>query len=183
MEKLHENQDGPAGLDRRRGPGTNLALDRHGHRRVLVLGPRQRRCACPIHGTVGRPAISVPVSKSSRARAIPLDDRAIELLDEAKSLWGTDGYMFSQGTFGKGNLRRDTVAACKKAKVRQIDFHGLRRSCGARWLECGVPLFYVSRMLGHADVSTTAKHYAGLADTTLAAEIEKVNATNCRVVA
>ncbi|MFZ4579569.1 MAG: hypothetical protein ACOYOB_14345, partial [Myxococcota bacterium] len=48
--------------------------------------------------------------------------------------------------------------------------------CGARWLEVGIPLFHVSRMLGHADVSTTARHYAGLADSTLATEIAKVNA-------
>ena len=131
-----------------------------------------------LHGTVGRPAITVPASKSARARAIPLDDRAIELLEEAKGLWGNEGYMFSKGSFGKGNLRRDTVEACLKAKVRQVDFHGLRRSCGARWLECGVPLFYVSRMLGHADVSTTAKYYAGLADSTLAAEIDRVSKAN-----
>ena len=38
-----------------------------------------------------------------------------------------------------------------------------------------MPFLFVSRMLGHADVSTTAKHYAGLADSTLAAEIDKVN--------
>ena len=77
---------------------------------------------------------------------------------------------------GRGSC--ETVEACKKAKVRQVDFHGLRRSCGARWLEAGVALFYVSRLLGHADVSTTAKHYAGLADSTLAAEIDKVNLAN-----
>lgn len=146
---------------------------------ALHMGPRVSElvdAVCDwIYGTVGRQAISVLASKSARPRAIPLDDRALELLDEAVQLWGTDGYIFSRGKFGKGNLRRDTVEACQKAKVRQIDFHGLRRSCGARWLECGMPLFYVSRLLGHADVSTTAKHYAGLADSTLAAEIEKVN--------
>lgn len=134
-----------------------------------------------IHGTVGRLAITVPASKSARPRAIPLDDRAQELLEEAKVLWGTDRYVFSRGKFGSGNLRRDTVDACLKAHVRQIDFHGLRRSCGARWLECGVSLFFVSRLLGHADVSTTAKHYAGLADATLAGEIERVSTVNRKV--
>ncbi len=67
------------------------------------------------------------------------------------------------------------MKACIKAKVTKTDFHGLRRSCGARWLEVGIPLFYVSRMLGHADISSTAKHYAGLADSSPAAEIDKVN--------
>lgn len=131
-----------------------------------------------LHGTVGTSAISVPASKSGRARAVPLDDRAVEVLAEAKAKWGKageqDGLIFGQ--MDPHNLRRDNVKACKKAKVTVTDFHGLRRSCGARWLEVGISLFHVSRMLGHADVSTTARHYAGLADSTLAAEIQKVNA-------
>lgn len=66
------------------------------------------------------------------------------------------------------------VIACRAVVALGVDFHGLRRSCGARWIECGMPLLHVSRLLGHADVSTTAKHYAGIADGTLAAEIERV---------
>lgn len=130
-----------------------------------------------LHGTVGRPAITVPVSKSARARAIPLSARAVEVLELAKKQWPDqdhkDGKIFGQML--STNLRRDTVKACTAAKVTICDFHGLRRSCGARWLELGIPLFHVSRLLGHADVSTTAKHYAGLADSTLAAEIDKVD--------
>lgn len=145
-----------------------------------------------LHGTVGTKAISVPASKSARARAIPLDERAVEVLEEAKAWFGPkekgehgrlrkvdrelkpDDPIF--GEMDPHNLRRDNVIACRKAGVTIIDFHGTRRSCGARWLEVGIPLLHVSRMLGHADVSTTARHYAGLADSTLALEIEKVNA-------
>jgi len=132
-----------------------------------------------LHGTVGRPAISVPAHKSARARAIPLSARAQEVLQDAAALWprpsdGSDSLIF--GDMDEHNLRRGTVIACKRSGVTITDFHGLRRSCGARWLEVGIPLFHVSRMLGHADVSTTARHYAGLADTTLAAEIDKVDA-------
>jgi integrase len=131
-----------------------------------------------LHGTVGTKALTVPASKSARARAIPLDARAVQVLEEARAHWHTDGspdgLIFGQ--MDPHNLRRDNVKACKAAKVTVCDFHGLRRSCGARWLEVGIPLFHVSRMLGHADVSTTARHYAGLADSTLAAEIAKVDA-------
>jgi integrase len=129
-----------------------------------------------LHGTVGRPAISVPASKSARARAIPLDRRAQELIEEAKAQWPDSEFLFHNGGVDPHNFRRDTVLACRKAEVKQVDFHGLRRSCGARWLELGIPLLSVSRMLGHADVTTTARHYAGIADQTLAAEIDKVDA-------
>lgn len=37
-----------------------------------------------------------------------------------------------------------------------------------------MPLLHVSRLLGHADVSTTTKHYAGIADGTLAAAIAQI---------
>ena len=129
-----------------------------------------------LHGTVGRLALSVPARKSARARAIPLDVRALELLEEAKALWGDTGYIFGKNKPPKGNLRRDNVRACKKAGVTVCDFHGLRRSCGAHWLECGVDLLQVSRWLGHADVSTTARRYAGLSDASSSAAMDKVNA-------
>ncbi len=69
------------------------------------------------------------------------------------------------------------MTAGKKAEVRVVDFHGLRRPSGARQIECGVALLHVSSLLGHADVTTTARHYDGIADGTLAAEIERVEAT------
>ncbi len=129
-----------------------------------------------MHGTVGRPAISVPASKSARARAIPLDGRAQELLELARKAWPHPEYIFFQARCSTtGNLRRDTVLACQKAGITVTDFHGLRRSCGARWLQLGASLLEVSRLLGHADVSTTARHYAGIADRTLAAVMERVD--------
>lgn len=137
-----------------------------------------------LRGTVGGMAITVPASKSARDRAIPLSARAKAWIAEARAQWGAgndgscsppdDAKIFGQ--MDPHNLRRDTVKACKAAGVTTCDFHGLRRSCGARWLEVGVPLLSVSRMLGHADVSTTARHYAGLADSTLAADIARTDA-------
>lgn len=127
-----------------------------------------------LHGTNERPAITIPKMKSKHPRAVPLDKRAQELLADAKRIWGEGGRIFGPEGFKGDNMRDNTVTACKKAEVTVVDFHGLRRSSGARWIECGVPLLHVSRLLGHADVTTTARHYAGIADGTLAAEIERV---------
>lgn len=127
-----------------------------------------------LHQTTGRQALSIPKMKSKHPRAVPLDKRAQELLADAKRIWGSGGQIFGPPGFKGDNLRDNTVAACKKAEVMVVDFHGLRRSCGAHWIACGMPLLHVSRLLGHADVTTTARHYAGIADGTLAAEIERV---------
>ncbi len=127
-----------------------------------------------LHQTTGRQALTIPKMKSKHPRAVPLDKRAQELLEAAKGIWGEGGRIFGPEGFKGDNLRDNTVTACGKAKVTVVDFHGLRRSCGAHWIACGVPLLHVSRLLGHADVTTTARHYAGIADGTLAAEIERV---------
>ncbi len=118
----------------------------------------------------------VPAHKSANDRAIPLDKRALEILEECRAKWGNTGLVFGKDDVSQGNLRRDNVRACVKAGLPAVDFHGLRRSCGARWLEVGIPILHVSRMLGHRDISTTAKHYAGVADSTLQAEMAKINA-------
>lgn len=129
-----------------------------------------------LHGVVGRRAISVPKSKSARARAIPLDRRGALALDSARERWGDTGYIFADRLIRRDNFQRATAGACKKAGVTVTDFHGLRRSAGARWLQCGASLLEVSRLLGHADISTTAKHYAGIADTSLARVMDRVDA-------
>lgn len=40
----------------------------------------------------------------------------------------------------------------------------------------GASILEVSRLLGHQDVSTTARHYAGIADATLARVMDKSDA-------
>lgn len=130
-----------------------------------------------VHETRQGKTLTVPASKSARARAIPLDLRALELLEDAKARWGSSGLIFTKDPLSQpGNLRRDVHDACVRAKVTVTDFHGLRRSCGARWIEVGIEMFVVSRWLGHADVSTTARHYLGLSDTTSQNALDRVNA-------
>lgn len=90
-----------------------------------------------LHGTVGRQTLTVPRMKSKSARAIPLDARAQACLEAAKKKWPDSQYIFSNGGEGQGNLRACNVEACGRAGLDPVDFHGLRRSAGARWLELG----------------------------------------------
>lgn len=69
-----------------------------------------------IHGSVGRKAVTIPAHKSARARAVPLDARAVALLDEAAATWGRDEPLLgSHRLTALTNLRRDTVLACERA--------------------------------------------------------------------
>jgi integrase len=52
--------------------------------------------------------------------------------------------------------------AVKRAKLGGVRPHDLRHSYGSILLDKGVPLPAVSRLLGHANVQTTARIYAGI---------------------
>ena len=132
------------------------------------IGPFRRR---------HRAARVVHAAKRARAhQKTPLASPATWLA-EAKKKWPDSQYIFSAGGEGQGNLCGRNVAACGKAGITpHVDFHGLRRSAGARWLELGASILEVSRLLGHQDVSTTARHYAGIADATLARVMDRSDA-------
>lgn len=153
---------------------------------VLETGLRAGELAAArwdwIHGQVGKPAIRIApderssfVPKWGQARAVPLSSRAIEALDQARARWGGEGFIFSaDGLSSLGNLAADTREAVARAGCTPTDFHGLRRSAGAMWLEHGASLFEVSRLLGHQDIKTTAKWYAGVSDRHLGEIIGRV---------
>ena len=48
-------------------------------------------------------------------------------------------------------------------------FHDLRRTFGYNLIKQGMPIYQVSKLLGHASVTTTEKHYAPL----LATDVEE----------
>ncbi len=54
-----------------------------------------------------------------------------------------------------------------RAALAAIDlhFHDLRRECGSRWLEGGVPLHTIRDWLGHTNISQTSTYLTGTAQT------------------
>ncbi len=138
-----------------------------------------------IQRGIGRPSIRIPAKdpvtgwtcKGKRARGIPLTERAQRFLEEAIERWGKDGYVLHDRKVPPDttNWCDDTHAACRKAGVTDTDTHGLRRTAGALWLASGIDLYRVSRMLGHASVTTTERAYAGLADGHLSAAMDAVD--------
>lgn len=53
--------------------------------------------------------------------------------------------------------------ACERAGIEGITLHSMRRTHASRLVQAGMPIYDVSKLLGHASVTTTANHYAHLA--------------------
>ncbi len=99
-------------------------------------------------------------------------------LELARQRWGSSGFVFSDRGLRSANFARENRLACDRAELTHVDFQGLRRTAGARWLELGIALHDVSRLLGHRDITTTMRWYAGISDAHLARCIEVVDAAN-----
>lgn len=77
-------------------------------------------------------------------------------------------------------VKRETVAewfkdACNEAQVENFTFHCLRHSFTAYMLSKGVPIYKVSKILGHSTVLTTEAHYGHLDRSVLSDEIHHVD--------
>lgn len=78
---------------------------------------------------------------------------------------GNTGYIFWQTGNGKPesavtNWQHDLRALFHKAGMPKGHPHQLRDTAAVEWLNAGIPLEEVSRLLGHSSIRTTEKHYA-----------------------
>ena len=92
------------------------------------------------------------VSGKSGKRRIKLNKQAVSVLDEIDSLWKYRPTYVTQ-TFKK-NLRR--------LGIKNGRLHDLRRTFGYNLIKQGMPIYQLSKLLGHSSVTTTEKHYAPL---------------------
>ena len=119
------------------------------------------------------PMVFVAHSKTKRSRYVPLSETAARLLIERSHGKGSEVRVLDQ-------VNRETVSgwfkdACKEAKVENFHFHDLRHSFTAHMLSRGVPIYKVSKILGHSTVLTTEAHYGNLNRNVLSDEIHHVN--------
>ena len=79
------------------------------------------------------------------------------------SAWSRDDDLVFAGEMGAPRWARGLYPWLKEAGARAgvpwVGFHSIRHSVGARWLEAGVSLAVVSRLLGHADPGFTLRVY------------------------
>ncbi|MFC2135322.1 tyrosine-type recombinase/integrase [Bacteroidota bacterium] len=113
-------------------------------------------------------------TKNKSERVIPLND---VLLKELKYLARHNEYVFTN-TFGQ-MLTPDYVSQCFRDAVRksglrnEIHFHSLRHTFASWLVQKQVPIYTVSKLLGHSNVKVT-EIYSHLTNDALRASMERI---------
>lgn len=100
--------------------------------------------------------------KSGRGRRVELSRRLASALEDARRaafMPGPDVAVLP-GFDASGWRRRGWRRICTRAAVGQRRIHDLRDTYASQLVSAGIPLAYVAEQLGHADMATTARHYA-----------------------
>lgn len=93
--------------------------------------------------------------------------------------WADSGFVFATPTgrsLDASNLSRRFHASLAAAGLPHQRFHDLRHACATLRLEQGEELAVVSRILGHASITTTANVYGHLTDAMLGKAAERTDA-------
>ena len=110
-------------------------------------------------------------TKSGKPRNVPLNGEGLTFFREVLAGKTGEDCVFTKTVgdeWGKNHHVRRLKLACKASKVKPaISFHELRHTYASHLAQADVPLLTISKLLGHADIRTTARHYAHLTDKTL----------------
>jgi integrase len=103
-------------------------------------------------------------TKSERSHRIPLNEIALNLLDELKSLSGDSNFIIPSPRTGTHTDPRAVTRALRKNQNHfEIDEsfrpHDLRRTCATHLAESGVSRLIVGQILNHKEESVTGRHY------------------------
>lgn len=124
--------------------------------------------------------IYVSPAKSGRARFVPLNAEGVNHFRKLVAGKTGEEALFTRTSgarWGKNHHIRPLQDACGAAKINPaIAFHELRHTYASHLAQAGVDLLTISKLLGHSDTRVTAKHYAHLADKTLADAVKKLPA-------
>ncbi|MFO1324180.1 MAG: tyrosine-type recombinase/integrase [Burkholderiales bacterium] len=148
-------------------------------RAALLTGARWGELAAlqvsDVVTNTDRPRVYVAETKSDRPRHIPLNAEGGALFSAQTTGKTGDALVFVRadgGRWGHNHHVRALNEACRVAKIRPaVTFHELRHTYASHLAQAGIDLLTISKLLGHADTRITARHYAHLADKTLAAAV------------
>lgn len=113
-----------------------------------------------IRGTIS----TTTQTKSGRVRKVPLPTRSAQILAQLPRSIASP-YVFVNPTTGERFLQLNIgfKAAARRAGIKDVRWHDLRRTAGCRWLQRdGKSMEEVSILLGHSSVTVTEQRYAFL---------------------
>lgn len=118
--------------------------------------------------------VTAATAKSRRARHIPLNGEALDLLTRCRSQGTGTGLVFPSPAGSRmGNINSSWEALCDAAGLEDFRFHDLRHTFASRLVQAGVDLNTVRELLGHSDIRMTLR-YAHLAPDKLAEAVARL---------
>jgi integrase len=116
------------------------------------------------------------IAKSRKARHIPLNAEALDILTRWKRQGSGEGPVFPSAEGGRlNNITKAWAGLITAAKLPDFRFHDLRHHFASRLVMAGVDLNTVRELLGHADLAMTLR-YSHLAPAKLAEAVAKLGA-------
>lgn len=101
-------------------------------------------------------------TKTARPRIVPLLPRALAILGTLPRHI-TGPWIFHRGGKRYLQMNKGFKGAARRAGIKDVRWHDLRRTCGCRLLQTrGLSMEQVRDWLGHSSVTTTEKSYAFL---------------------
>lgn len=107
--------------------------------------------------------IKLSVTKSGKERFAPLAQRSAQLLERRPRHFNSPFVFYHPDGKRYDRMTKAFKTARRKAKLKDVRWHDLRRTAGCRWLQRdGQSMQEVAAMLGHGSVAVTEKSYAFL---------------------
>lgn len=122
---------------------------------------------------VDRRSLYIPTSKTGRSRHVPLAQAAVDIIERLPHVEGAEFLFPSPKDASKHltTIKHGWQTARDAADLPGLRIHDLRHSAASFMVNSGVDLFAVGKVLGHANVASSAR-YSHLANDTLLAAVE-----------
>lgn len=110
-------------------------------------------------------------TKSKKVRRIPFNERMERILLRNSNRQLENSKILREFVFVQSNGRqykKDTISKSLKKVIKEaglpdeLHWHCLRATAATRWASNKVPIFTVSKLLGHSTVNVTTRYYAGI---------------------
>lgn len=113
-------------------------------------------------------------TKSRRLRVLPMSHE-VEGIVQRQPRVSPYLFTFQDKKIREGFVTRRIKETCRIAGIRPgLTLQALRHTYASWMVQNGVPIYSVSKLLGHSTVSVTQKHYASLETSGLHAEVNRV---------
>lgn len=125
------------------------------------------------HVDLERRTLFVPTSKTGRTRYVPIASTAVEIIEKLPKAPGATFLFPSPKGAAKHltTIKHGWQTARDEAGLPGLRIHDLRHSAASFMVNSGVDLFAVGKVLGHANVASSAR-YSHLSQDTLLAAVE-----------